>query len=393
VTLPLGQDTTALVRALSGTAGDLGATAALTQDLLRTDQFYAPNANDFRAVMLNQAAVSAAAAKAAAETSLNSSAQRLTYLNTLRTGLGSTTDVKAAADANARLAGEQATAQAQTNQLLALLLLQNAQVATTTAQEQQMWRCSAEALVAQAKAAAANAASDTVTLISANAPTVNCGPSPVGSTTAVSVAPNSTGTLNGGAGTVTAGDGTALATMLDTSWGQVAADNATALGVNPAALAAACVLESNCQANPGGTGTISGAFQMSDGTYAQTVSEVSATNPDLAAQMTTKNDPASQSIAASRYLLDGAQNLQSAGVANPTTLDVRGYYQFGPANGAGLAMAPDNQLMTTTLAGLSARTLAANNITSNTTVGQWRASVTNKIGATAAQPVLLGNPT
>ena len=108
-----------------------GATAALTQDLLRTDQFYAPNANDFRAVMLNQAAVSAAAAKAAAQASLNSSTQRLTYLNTLRNSLGSTTDVKAATDANARLAGEQATAQAQTNQLLALLLLQNAQAATT----------------------------------------------------------------------------------------------------------------------------------------------------------------------------------------------------------------------------------------------------------------------
>jgi hypothetical protein len=138
VTLPLGEDTSALVRALSGTASDLGATAALTQDLLRTDQFYAPSANDMRAVMLNQMAVSAAAAKAAAETSLNSSAQRLTYLNTLRNGLGSTTDVKAAADATARLAGEQATAQAQTNQLLALLLLQNAQAATTTAREQQM---------------------------------------------------------------------------------------------------------------------------------------------------------------------------------------------------------------------------------------------------------------
>jgi hypothetical protein len=138
VTLPLGEDTSALVRALSGTAGDLGATAALTQDLLRTDQFYAPSANDLRAVMLNQMAVSAAAAKAAAETSLNSSAQRLTYLNTLRNGLGSTTDVKAAADASARLAGEQATAQAQTNQLVALLLLRDAQAATTAAQEQQM---------------------------------------------------------------------------------------------------------------------------------------------------------------------------------------------------------------------------------------------------------------
>ncbi len=347
--------------------------------------------------MLNQAAVSAAAAKAAAETSLNSSAQRLTYLNTLRNGLGSTADVKAATDANARLAGEQATAQAQTNQLLALLLLQNAQAATTAAEEQQIWRCSAEALVAQAKAAAAAAASGTVTLISASAPAMNCGTtqSPAGTTTTVSASSNSPGTLTGRAGTASSvsNDGTALATMLSTSWGQTAADNATALGVNPAALAATCVLESNCQANPGGTGTISGAFQMSNGTYAQTVSEVSASNPDLAGQLTSKNDPASQSIAASRYLLDGAQNLQASGIANPTTLDVRGYYQFGPANGADIAVAADNQLMVATLTGLSARTLAANNITSGTTVGQWRASVTNKIGATASQPVLLGSPT
>ena len=396
LTVPLGQDMTGLIRALGGTAADLGATATLTQDLLRKDQFFAPNTNDFRAVMLNQAAVSAASAKAAAETSLESSAQRLTYLNTLRNGLGSTQDIKAAADANARLAGEQATAQAQTNQLLALLLLQNAQAATAAAQEQQMWRCSADRLVAEAKAAAAAAATGTVTLISASAPAVNCGPSPSPGTTATdSVMPDSIGTLTGGAGPASpvSGDGTALATMLATSWGQTAADNATALGVNPAALAATCVLESNCQANPGGTGTISGAFQMSDGTFAQTVSEVSASNPGLAGLITTKNDPASQSIAASQYLLDGARNLRDAGVANPTTLDVRGYYQFGPANGLGLAMAPGNQLMTTALTGLSARTLAANNITSGTTVGQWRASVTSKIGAAASQPVLLGSPT
>ena len=86
--------------------------------------------------------------------------------------------------------------------------------------------------------------------------------------------------------------------MLGTSWGQTAADNATALGVNPAALAATCVLESNCQANPGGTGTISGAFQTSNGTYAQTVREVSASNPDHAGQITTQNGTASQAITA-----------------------------------------------------------------------------------------------
>jgi hypothetical protein len=397
LTLPLGQDTTTLVRALSGTAGNLGATAALTQDLLRTDQFYAPNANDFRAVMLNQAAVSAAAAKAAAETSLTSSAQRLSGLNTLRNGLGSTPDVKAATDATARLAGEQATAQAQTNQLLALLLLQNAQLATTAAQEQQMWRCSAEALVMEAKAAAAAAAGGTVTLISASVPAMNCRTtqSPSGTTTAVPAASNSPGMLIGGGGAASPvlGDGTALATMLGTSWGQTAADNATALGVNPAALAATCVLESNCQANPGGTGTISGAFQMSNGTYAQTVSEVSASNPDLAGQITTKNDPASQSITASQYLLDGAQSLRASGISSPTVLDVRSYYQFGPGYGAQVASASGNQLMSDVLSGMSSATLRANGIGDMTTVSQWRASVTSKIGNTASQPVLLGNST
>jgi hypothetical protein len=395
VTLPLGEDTSALIGALSGTAGDIGATATLTRDLLRTDQFYAPNANDFRAVMVNQMAVSAAAAKAAAETSLNSSAQRLTHLNTLRNGLGSTTDVKDAADATARLAGEQATAQAQTNQLLALLLLQNAQAATTAAQEQQMWRCSADRLVAEAKAAAAVAASGTVTLISVSTPAVTCETTTTPATTSVSATPDSPGTLNVGSGTASpvSGDGTALATMLGTSWGQAATDNATALGVNPAALAATCVLESNCQANPGGTGTISGAFQMSNGTYAQTVSEVSASNPDLAARITTKNDPASQSITASQYLLDGAQSLRASGISTPTVMDVRSYYQFGPGYGAQVASASGNQLMSDVLSGMSSATLRANGIGDMTTVSQWRASVTNKIGATASQPVLLGRST
>ncbi len=163
LTMPLGQDTSALVRAMSGTAGGLGATALLTQNLLSTNQYYAPAGTDFRAMMINQTALSVAAANAAAQTALNSNTQRLTYLNTLRNGLGSTADVKAAADATARLAGEHATAQAQTNQLLALLLLQKATAATTAAQEQQVWRCSADALVARAQAAAAAAARGNVT--------------------------------------------------------------------------------------------------------------------------------------------------------------------------------------------------------------------------------------
>ena len=106
LTMPLGHDTSALVRAMSGTAGGLGATASLTQNLLSTNQFYAPAGTDLRAMMINQTALSVAAANAAAQTALNSNTQRLTYLNTLRNGLGPTPDVKAATDATARLAGE-----------------------------------------------------------------------------------------------------------------------------------------------------------------------------------------------------------------------------------------------------------------------------------------------
>src|SRR6185437_6280918 len=70
------------------------------------------------------------------------------------------------------------------------------------------------------------------------------------------------GSLGGPSG----GGGDALGTMMATSWGSDAANNATSLGVNPEALAATCVIESGCQ-NVGGTGSVSGPFQMTDATY------------------------------------------------------------------------------------------------------------------------------
>jgi len=403
ITLPLGSDVSGLVNSIGGAIGAGGelvgaanTTGFLTQELLRQDQWYTPTGADMAARMLNQLAMSAAASKAAAQTALDSNTQRIQQLNTLRAGLANK-DVTAAAQSTARLAGEQATAQAQTNQLLALLLLRDGQRATTEAQQQQMARCASDKFVLEAKASIEAAQAGAVNLIGPTVSAINCTPPPSSGVTApvTQISTNTAGTLVSGglpASPVSA-DSTALGTMLATSWGQTAADNATALGVNPTALAATCVLESNCQANPGGTGTISGAFQMTNGTFAQTVQEVSASNPALASQILSKNDPASQSIAASQYLLDGANSLISAGIMKPTALDVRGFYQFGPANGAYLAGAPDNQLMVATLTGLSSATLAANNITSNTTVGQWRATVVNKIGSAASQPVLLGSPT
>lgn len=390
LTSPLGDDTLALVQSLSGLAGSVGVTGELAQQMLSTDRYYAPSGADFRAIALNQVSAALAQQKALAQLALDSNTRRLVSLTTLRNQLGSTADVKAAADATARLTGEQATAQAQTNQLLAAQMLQAAQSATTQAREEQAWRCSAESFVAQAKAAAADANAGNVTLISTrSASAINCS---VGTAGQINGTTDSTTALSSGSPSLpaVAGSSDALSTMMAQSWGQTAANNATALGVNPNALAATCVLESGCSANVGGTGTISGAFQMSNGTYAETVAAVQASNPALAAQMGDKNDPATQSIAAAQYLLQGAQTLQRADIPNPTTLDVRGYYQFGPANAASIAQASDNQLMVATLTGLPSSALAANNITSTTTVGQWRQSVSNKIGSAASQPVLLG---
>lgn len=63
------------------------------------------------------------------------------------------------------------------------------------------------------------------------------------------------------------GDGSGtLGTMLAQSWGARASDAAQIVGVTPVSLASACVMESGCRTNPGGSGTISGTFQMLDST-------------------------------------------------------------------------------------------------------------------------------
>lgn len=403
VTSPFGQDTAGMMQSLSGLAAagsSLASQASVTgnmaRGLLSTDQFYAPTGSDFRANAINSMASAASYQKAVAAQALDVSSKRLVALTELRDKLSNTLDLKASADASARWGAEQVLATEHGNQLLAIQINQRAQALTDSQRELQAWRCSAEALVKMSGTSAAAASGGAVILASTGGEGgggTNCAVAAPPATDAYASLNGVTGTLVSATGPAGAasGEGATLAKMLAQPWGQQASDNAIALGVNPAALAATCSLESNCRANPGGTGTISGAFQMSNGTYAQTVSKVRSSNPDLAAGITSKNDPASQSIAAAQYLKDGAQALQAAGISNPSVLDVRGYYNFGPGNAADLAGAADNQLMSSTL-NFSDATLRANGITPGvTTVGQWRAGVVNKIGAgTASQSVLTG---
>ncbi len=200
---------------------------------------------------------------------------------------------------------------------------------------------------------------------------------------------------NGNPAAADGSDSAAMASMMSRSWGEAAAQNAEAVGVTAVSVAATCALESNCTANPGGTGSISGAFQMTDSSFTASINAALARDPNLAATIVPglagKLDPATQSIAAAEYLRQGAEYLQLHDVPNPSVLDVRGFYNFGPGNAAAVAGAADSDVMSYQVAGLTAAQFRANGVTPGvTTVGEWRASVTSRIGTSAANsPVIL----
>ena len=202
--------------------------------------------------------------------------------------------------------------------------------------------------------------------------------------------PADLGTGGGGGG-----GGMDVAAVMDSrSWGALAAANATTMGVNPSAIAATCMLESGCQNFAAvGSSRISGAFQMYDPTYTADIRSALAQNPSLAGSIDTslagKMDPANQAIAAAQELKTAALALQAAGVPAPTVLDTRGYYNFGASYGVPLARAPDDKLMASVMPTYSVAQLAANGISPSTTVGQWRQSLSDKLGSAASQRVLL----
>jgi hypothetical protein len=197
-------------------------------------------------------------------------------------------------------------------------------------------------------------------------------------------------TSTGGTGTST--DSNSLDTMLATPWGASAQQSSQALGINASALAATCVVESGCQ-NVAGRGSITGAFQMSASTFTSSLNAALAQDPSLAANIVPglagQNDPATEAIAAAEYLKQGAQYLQDNGISDPTALDVRGYYNFGPQGGAAIANAQDTDPISGALSMYTPAQLAQNGITPGETVGQWRSSVAAKMGGAAGAQVLI----
>ena len=204
---------------------------------------------------------------------------------------------------------------------------------------------------------------------------------------------NTTGTGSGSAtGTSGAANSDALDTMLAQSWGNAAIADAQALGLNPSALAATCVIESGCGANLGSGSGAQGPFQMYPAAFQEGLQNALEADPSLASEIVQgsagMNDPTTEAIAASGYLMQANQTLEAAGMSNPTVLDARGYYNFGPTYAVPLAQAPADEPIANVLSGMTQSALSQNGISPGETVGQWQASVSSKIGNAANQSIL-----
>ena len=358
-----------------GSPGNIPATiASLLSGNLSANNVYTPQPTDWSAQQMIENAQSLAGIQALSQRAYQAGADRLLQLAGLRVRLATANDPKEVMDLQAQIAAAQSDAQAQQIQagnIQTLAALQPRVMEQRDEEHERLTICNYIAFL--------RGNEDGI------APAPDC--------TSQSVGTMATGQADltpGGSG-AGSGSGSALASMMNQSWGQTAANNAAALGVNPEALAATCVVESGCQNISNANSTASGPFQMIDSAYQADLQQALATNPELASQVVGKSDPATESIAAAEYLKSAATGLQQSNIPNPTVLDVRGAYQFGPANAAALATADDSQSMSSILANYSQQTLAANGITPGMTVGQWRQSIVNKLGPSAYAPVLATN--
>jgi hypothetical protein len=200
------------------------------------------------------------------------------------------------------------------------------------------------------------------------------------------------GSTSAGTGS-SGGSGDAYNAMMSQSWGSAAANVAGAMGVSATALAATCVMESNCQnVGASGGGSASGAFQMINSTYTADINAAVAYDPAISGSIVSglagQMDPTTEAYAASYELRTDALALQGDGITDPTVLQTRAVYQFGGNVGPDVAAANDSDNIAQ-ITGLSAASLAANGLTTSSTVGQWRQTIINKLGsATANQTVL-----
>jgi hypothetical protein len=216
---------------------------------------------------------------------------------------------------------------------------------------------------------------------------------PTGGSSSLGGSGYSSGGTGGGGSVSSGGSGDAYNSMMAQEWGSQAEVAAAAMGVSATALAATCVMESNCQNVGASSGSsAAGAFQMINSTYTADISGALAYDPDIAGSIVSglagQMDPATEAYAAAYELRSDALALQGDGISDPTVLQTRAMYQFGASVGPDVAAASDSDSIAD-ITGLSAASLAANGLTPSSTVGDWRQTIIEKLGASTANRAVL----
>ena len=192
----------------------------------------------------------------------------------------------------------------------------------------------------------------------------------------------------GGAGvdtSVAPGDGgqsSAMVAMLSTSYGATAVAAAAQTGVDAEAVAAIGQAESKFQnvATANGSSAATGPWQIVPGTFTGTSQKYG-----LGYTATDITNPQAQAVEASYIIKDTAAAVSAATNQPATVLQTYAGYVFGPNNGAKIATASDDMLLSQIV---PASYLSNNNLPLTTTVGQLNANYATRLGSAANQRVL-----
>ena len=162
-----------------------------------------------------------------------------------------------------------------------------------------------------------------------------------------------------------------------------AANAAGAMGVSATALAATCVMESNCQnVGASGGGSASGAFQMISSTYTADINGARRMIPHcrrIVSGSAGQMDPSTEAYAASYELRTDALALEKSRASLIQPSCRRGRCIIRRRRWSGCRGRSDSANIAQ-LTGLSAASLAANGLTTSSTVGDWRQTIINKFG-------------
>lgn len=339
---------------------------------------YVPTARDYAGAYINAGAAAASAQAVAGARLVEGAGERSRHLDTLNRTAGTTADVKDATDLAARAAIENGIAIQQVGQGVGLLVQQQARVEQREVQDRMMARASADTLAQSARLAYAQAQAGQVSLFVGAHGRPVAFQVPALSGTGASVAP-----VSATATAPYAGGGDAVAAMTR-NLGDGTISEAARFGVTAEATAAVCMAESGCKpiGDHGAGGTAAGSFGYTDDTFRENARRAGY---DPA---TGRTDPTVQAGITASDLSRYARTLQGAGITTPTALDAYGFHMFGPGEGVALASASPDTRLGDALQYTSNATLAANKLSPNTTVGQWRQSVANRMGGAANAPIL-----